>query len=222
MSNKKFGGANAKGYYIALALCALAIGISGYLYYSNAGDQDSQLNEPNASVGATAPDGQDVQAVATQPQSGTSPANAGTNTQTVRKPVKTVSPVQGETVAPYAMDCLSYNETTRDWRVHNGVDIAAEAGTKVCAAADGTVYTVYEDETMGTTVVIRHEGGYTTKYASLDKEVQVKPGDTVKAGDAIGCVGSTALLESAIGDHVHFSVSCNDQIVDPADFLSAE
>ena len=61
------------------------------------------------------------------------------------------------------MDCLSYNETTRDWRVHNGVDIAAEEGTPVMAAADGQVYTVYEDETMGTTVVIRHEDGYTTK-----------------------------------------------------------
>ena len=120
------------------------------------------------------------------------------------------------------MDALSYNQTTRDWRVHDGVDIAAEAGTAVCAAADGTVYTVYEDDTMGTTVVIRHEEGYTTKYASLAQEVSVAAGDTVTMGQAIGTVGQTALLESAIGDHLHFSVTCNGENLDPAEFLTAQ
>ena len=118
------------------------------------------------------------------------------------------------------MDELSYNATTRDWRVHNGVDIAAEAGAQVCAAADGVVYTVYQDETMGMTVVIRHDGDYTTKYASLAEEVSVSPGDEVILGQAIGCVGSSALLESALGDHVHFSVTCGDEAMDPAEFLS--
>jgi murein DD-endopeptidase MepM/ murein hydrolase activator NlpD len=136
--------------------------------------------------------------------------------------MRTASPVEGETVAVYAMDSLSYNATTRDWRVHNGVDIAAEEGTKVCAAAEGTVYTVYEDETMGMTVVIRHADGYVTKYASLAQEVSVKPGDTVELGQQLGCVGNTALLESAIGCHVHFSVTQNDEPVDPAQFLALE
>lgn len=40
-----------------------------------------------------------------------------------------------ETAAAYAMDRLAYNETTRDWRVHNGVDLTATAGTEVKAAA---------------------------------------------------------------------------------------
>ena len=136
--------------------------------------------------------------------------------------IKTAAPVEGSTVAPYAMDTLSYNQTTRDWRVHNGIDIAAEAGTKVTAAADGTVYTVYEDDTMGTTVVIRHEEGYTTKYASLAQEVSVAAGDTVTMGQTIGTVGQTALLESAVGDHVHFSVTCNGETMDPAEFLTLE
>ena len=41
----------------------------------------------------------------------------------------------------------------------------------------------------------------------------------VKLGQKIGCVGETALLESAIGCHVHFSVSRNDEPVDPGTFL---
>ncbi|MBQ8359325.1 MAG: M23 family metallopeptidase [Oscillospiraceae bacterium] len=223
MSKKKFSGSvGGKGYYIALVLCAVAIGITGYLYYRNAGDTNDTLQNPPASVGEVgATQNDDVQAVATQPDGsqnvGTEPSSGG---QTATKPAKTKSPVEGKTVAEFSMDALSYNQTTRDWRVHDGVDIGAEAGTKVCAAADGTVYTVYEDETMGMTVVIRHDGGYTTKYASLAEEVSVKAGDTVTAGQIIGCVGSTALLESAVGDHVHFSVSCDGKVVDPAQFLA--
>lgn len=220
MSKNNHGSMNGKGYYIALILCAAAIGISGYLYYRNANNAETQVNDPGVSVGATNPEEQDVQVVATQPQ-GTKPTQGGASTQdTAPKTLKTASPVSGQTVAVYAMDELAYNATTRDWRVHNGIDIAAEAGTDVCAAADGTVYNVYEDEKMGTTVVIRHDGGYTTQYSSLDAQVAVEPGETVKLGDTIGCVGQTALLESAIGDHVHFSVTRDDSPMDPAEFLN--
>ena len=118
------------------------------------------------------------------------------------------------------MDCLSYNETTRDWRVHNGVDIAAEAGTQVLAAADGTVTRVWEDETMGYSVEIRHEGGYTTRYSSLAETIAVEEGDTVTMGQAIGLVGDTALVENGLGPHVHFSVTSQDAPMDPADFLN--
>ena len=223
MSNRKFGGsANGKGYYIALILCAVAIGISGYLYYRNTNDE-TQLSGQDATVSATVSgEEQDVQAVATQPQAPASTSPAGTTTPGTQKSMKTASPVEGETIAVFAMDALSYNQTTRDWRVHNGIDIAAEAGTPVCAAADGTVYTVYEDDTMGTTVVIRHDGDYTTQYSSLDAEVLVEPGDTVTLGQEIGCVGQSALLESSIGTHVHFSVSCDGEAVDPAEFLNQE
>ena len=128
-------------------------------------------------------------------------------------------PVEGETAAAYAMDRLAYNETTRDWRVHNGVDLTATAGTEVKAAADGTVYTVYSDDLLGTTVVIRHSGGYVTTYSSLSEETAVAAGDTVSCGDTIGTVGKTALTEKALEPQVHFSVTCNDQGLDPAEFV---
>lgn len=130
-------------------------------------------------------------------------------------------PVNGPVITAYAMECLAYNETTRDWRVHDGIDIAAEAGTAVCAAADGTVYTTCTDDALGTTVVIRHEGGYVTVYSSLSDSLAVKAGDTVKMGQTIGTVGNTATTETAIGDHLHFSVTCNGQSLDPRDVFSA-
>ncbi len=211
MQNKKFGNIlSGKGYYIALILCAVAIGISGYLYYQN-------VNEP--AIG-------DVPAIATDPTTGATLPNGNTPndptspTTPQNRLTATASPVTGEKVVEYAMDCLTYNPTTRDWRTHDGVDIAADAGTIVCAAADGTVYTVYDDDTMGVTVVIRHEDGYSSSYACLAEDVAVKPGDVVTMGQAIGAVGQTALMESAIGHHLHFSVTLNDKSISPADFLS--
>ena len=217
-NNKQTGrGFGAKGYYIALILCATAIGISGYLYYRNVNDAPStQVDTTTPSVLAGVSKADDVPVIATEPSGGdTQPSTEAT----APKVFKTQAPVEGETVAEHAMDCLSYNQTTRDWRVHNGVDIAAQEGTPVVAAADGTVYTVYDDETMGTTVVIRHEEGYTTKYSCLAEEVTVAAGDTVTVGQQIGCVGTTALLESALDPHVHFSVTCDNEVVDPAEFL---
>ncbi len=221
MKNSKHTGRSfsGKGYYIALILCAAAIGISGYLYYrSMTTTDDPQLNDPSAAlspvddVQADAPGSVDIRPDPTVEP--TQPATQGRLT--------TCAPLSGETVCGYAMDCLSYNPTTRDWRVHNGIDIAAEAGTPVCAAAAGTVYNVYTDDAMGTTVVIRHQDGYVTVYASLAADVSVEIGDTVEMGQTIGAVGNTALLETAIGDHLHFSVTCDAESMDPLEFLEME
>lgn len=209
-----------KGYYIALVLCVAAIGISGYLYYRNT--KTPQKEQP--SLSATLPAGtapvsgstgneDALPVIASEPQGTTAP------TEAVPRKLTTISPVDGQIVGAYAMEELSYNETTRDWRVHNGVDLAAPAGTDVLAAADGTVYTIYVDDSLGTTVVLQHDGGYMTKYGSLSEELSVSAGDKVKLGQVIGQVGDTALVETALGDHVHFAVSCDGKSVDPMEFL---
>ena len=206
MSNQNNSGRifAGKGYYIALILCAAASGITGYLYSRN-------LNNTK----------QTMKVVGSEPTSETSTeASQPSGEEPTEKPtLKTAAPVAGQTVADFAADCLGYNETTRDWRTHAGLDIAAEEGAQVCAAAAGTVYSVYDDDELGMTVVITHDGGYTTQYASLAAEVSVTPGDAVALGQPIGTVGTTALLESALEPHVHFSVTCNGDPMDPAEFL---
>ena len=223
MSNNHHTGRGiyGKGYYIALILCAAAIGVTGILYYRNTQEaqQVSQEPEQQATVAVDLPQ-TDMVVVATNPVVIHQPAEEAAATTPAPQVLKTAAPLSGETVAEFAMDCLSYNQTTRDWRVHNGVDIAAEPGTEVLAAADGVVYTTYNDDIMGTTVVIRHDGGYTTQYASLAEELKVSTGDQILLGQAIGTVGETALVETAMGPHVHFSVLYNDASMDPAEFLS--
>ena len=222
MSDNKRSRRGGQGYYIALILCAAAIGITGYVYYRNASAaREVSVEETVSEIPALVPEAEDVPVIATQPPNQTTPAPTETTpVPTQKQPLKTMSPVAGNTIFGYSMEALSYNQTTRDWRTHNGVDLAAEAGAEVCAAADGEVATVYEDDAMGTTVVIRHADGYTTRYASLAENPLVKPGDTVTMGQTIGYASDSAIVESTLGAHVHFSVTCHDEPMDPAQFLT--
>lgn len=210
-----------KGYYIVLSLCVLAVGISGYVFVSTAIKQNQSLAEETLSVPITVTEQKDSER--DDPEAGqtvstmTEPDAETAVNETVSRVV--IRPVNGSVLQDYAMDRLTYNPTTQDWRVHNGVDLAATAGQTVLAAKAGTVSAVYEDDYYGGTVVIRHEDGYTTQYSNLSTLSTVSAGDTVKAGDIIGTVGGTALLELAQEPHLHFEVSCNGEPVDPAEFL---
>ena len=225
-NNKNGRGFAGKGYYIALILCAAAIGITGYLYYQDAPeDTEAVLQETAAEYvpAGTMDTEPHVEAIATEPPVRTTPTTPATEpkpTEAPKKVLKTRLPVSGQEIYGYSMETLSYNETTRDWRVHNGIDIAAEEGAEVCAAAEGTVIAVREDDAMGCTVVIRHDGGYVTEYASLREDLTVQKGDAVTLGQTIGYAGSTALVETTLGAHVHFSVTHQDVPMDPAEFLA--
>lgn len=210
-----------KGYYIVLLLCAAAVGASGYFLLSG------RTNEPQ----------QEVHLSANSPTKSTSGNSSGTEpaADAVATGGKTVEPtepggteashlevrppVAGEPCNTFAADFLAYNETTRDWRTHEGLDLSAAVGEEVVAAAAGSVYTVYEDESLGMTVVLRHTNGYTTHYSNLDKEVAVSVGDNVEAGTVLGTVGQTAGTEMASVPHLHFAVYQNNTAIDPAEFL---
>jgi murein DD-endopeptidase MepM/ murein hydrolase activator NlpD len=97
-------------------------------------------------------------------------------------------------------------------RFHRGVDLRAAYGTEVPAAAGGTVVFAGERGTYGTLVVMRHASGVETRYAHLSS-LEVKEGDVVAAGAAIGRVGSTG---RSAAPHLHFEVLVNGERVDPA------
>lgn len=221
MRNEKSGGRSGKGYYIALVLCAAAIGITSYVTRPSKDKQPDTppLLQAESAETASSQQTQALEALATEaPEESLVPSSAPQQTQPEK--LRTAPPLSGSVTTLYAMDSLSYNETTRDWRVHNGVDYPGELGDPVSAAADGTVISIREDDSMGTTVVLRHTGGYETTYQNLEESVPVQLGDKVVLGQTIGSVGATALTESAIGPHVHFSVAYQDMPMDPADFLN--
>lgn len=104
-----------------------------------------------------------------------------------------------------------------DGRGHKGIDFAAEKGTKVYAAADGTVSETGSgwNGGYGNSVTLRHVGTMETVYAHMD-EILVKEGDEVNAGDLIGYSGSTG---DTVYEKLHFEVRIDGQHVDPMDYL---
>jgi murein DD-endopeptidase MepM/ murein hydrolase activator NlpD len=107
-------------------------------------------------------------------------------------------------------------------RPHNGIDYAAAAGTPVRAVGDGTVARAGWAGGYGNLVEIRHQRGYSSRYAHLQRfATGVRPGSRVRQGDLIGYVGATGL---ATGPHLHYEFHENGRPVDPNNvrFISGE
>jgi murein DD-endopeptidase MepM/ murein hydrolase activator NlpD len=85
---------------------------------------------------------------------------------------------------------------------HDGIDLAAPAGTEVYATREGTVEAAGFDSTLGNFVIIAHSGGWSTVYGHLSRR-RVGLNDVVESGMIIGDVGSTGL---STGPHLHFEV----------------
>ena len=232
---------DGKGFYIVLFLCVAAIGLSGYYLVRSlgSGDEDTltggpaqitvtpvptrapatpvptskPVSTPAASAAATP---RPTPAATPAPTAAATPAPSAPASST---PTVFVWPVQGEVLTSHSLEVLGYDMTMADWRTHTGVDLAAAAGTQVRSAAAGTVQSVTQDVMMGTTVVIDHGDGVIGTYSNLASVPTVEAGDSVMAGSVIGSVGDTAIAESALPDHLHFTLSVDGQPVDPLEYL---
>ena len=141
-------------------------------------------------------------------------ASASNDTQVSRLYVR---PVDGEIVKPWSDGELVFSETLGDYRVHNGIDIAASVGTKVRAMADGVIADIYDDDLLGRVVEITHADGTVGRYCNLQQAglSGITAGASVKMGDVIGGVGESALGESGEQPHLHLEVERQGQHIDP-------
>ena len=151
--------------------------------------------------------------------------NGGNEGEDNKKPEKLtmVSPVVGEVTKSHSLEVPVFSTTLNEWRVHTGIDISADEGAEVYAAADGTVSRVYNDALFGKSIEITHEGGIVSVYSNLSATgIAVSEGDTVKSGALIGLVGDTSLSELADEAHLHFAVKVGGVSVNPLDYISEE
>ena len=123
--------------------------------------------------------------------------------------IKLIEPVKGVITGRYA-DISSVRSSA-----HTGLDIAAPRGTKISAAASGTVVFAGTKGSFGKMVVISHGNGVQTYYAHCSS-LLVSKGDTVKQGQAIAKVGKTG---NATGNHLHFEVRVNGQSYNPQKYI---
>lgn len=99
--------------------------------------------------------------------------------------------------------------------VHDGIDVAASAGTDVFVVLDGTVTEAGYDSSLGNHVLVSHGNGLETLYAHC-QELCVETGDTVEQGQIIAKVGSTG---QSTGAHLHFEIRQDGEPKNPLDWV---
>ena len=238
-----------RGFYIVLALCVVAMGVSGYYLMRSASGMAGEdpaksvtgaasVPAPNGGTTQTKPDPKPViptppvtakptpQPAKTEPEhsepAGSDPDPVKTRPETPSpKPAPAVYtwPVKGEVLRTFSVETLSYDVTMGDWRAHAGLDISAVEGTLVSAMRGGTIHDVYEDDMMGTTVVIDHGDGMVSAYSGLAAKPPVSIGDQVDAGSTVGSVGKSPLGESGLNPHLHLSLTVDGVDTDPLEYL---
>ena len=118
--------------------------------------------------------------------------------------------------APNSRITARYGMSGSLWpKTHQGIDLAAKTGAPVFAAADGKVKLLTTEDAWGHRIILEHEGGFQTLYGHLNG-FNVKPGQTVKAGDVIAGIGSTG---KSTGPHLHFEIRKDGETLDPENLI---
>lgn len=134
--------------------------------------------------------------------------------ETPAEPVTLQMPLTGEpeVIQAYA---FVFSPFYADYRLHPGIDFAAEAGQAVLAAADGQVVAVETDPAEGMALVLDHGGGFMTRYAGLERAT-ARPGTAVTQGSRLGTVGRPG---NGARPFLHFEVLQDGESLDPSAYL---
>lgn len=221
------------GLYIALAICILSVICIGvYSAIINIFDASETVlppeenEEKSPSLIVDTPKVTTTTGTAEKPKPETDVSAPDTeepeqNVNATPEPPSYTLPVAGDIMKEFSNDVLVYSETMNDYRVHNGVDLAAAIGTQVKAFTDGVVEEIYEDPLMGYTVILSHGDETRSIYQNLSSELVsgLKVGVAVEEGQVIAGVGESNLIECAQEPHLHFEVTVNGKHVDPMSFF---
>lgn len=101
-------------------------------------------------------------------------------------------------------------------KMHKGIDLSANRGTRILAADNGTVTWAGWKGGYGYCIIVDHHNGYETLYGHCSKLI-ADVGDNVRRSDLLAEVGSTG---ASTGNHLHFEVHKNGEPVDPEPYLA--
>lgn len=261
MSGKRFSSkkASKNGFYVALAICLVAVGIAAWStydavngYLGDKGGFSEVAAEASAkpSGAASSPGNQDdgealkrreTQSALPKPAEETAGSTVESTPDAAKQPESTAeSPAQeapantgvlyeisevmalpvdtSKVLSVYSSGAPVYSKTMRDWRIHNGVDLKAEAGADVKACGNGEVLDFYTDSMLGNVAVVEH-GEYVFYYCGLGEKLAVNVGDVVSLGQAIGQIAAVP-CESAEEPHLHLEIKRDDVYVNPVELYT--
>jgi murein DD-endopeptidase MepM/ murein hydrolase activator NlpD len=224
---------NLKGFYLALAVCLVAVGTIGVATFVSTSslEQDDTSDSTTSQTEATTPSQEEPvnQIVTNIPDDRTTADKTTTTTTTTSEAdIETgataaelfVLPLTNEVIKEFSEGQPVYSNTMEDWRVHNGVDFAGETNQSVKSIADGTILSISEDPLWGDVITIDHGYNVISRYCGV-KIDSFAVGDSVQVGDVIGVL-SEIPCESAQGAHLHLEVLVNNEYVNPVEAIGVD
>ena len=161
----------------------------------------------------------------TPPEATTPPQTSENDKPTLNNTIPEFAlPVGGVLSKKHSVDTQVFSPTLNEYRVHLGIDIATEEAAPVFAMAQGTVAQIWEDPMMGWCLALSHTGEAVTVYKNLSKQFAdgISVGKEVEAGQLLGSVGDTAMIEIAEEPHLHVEMTVKGLQVDPLEYFSQE
>lgn len=259
--------ARRNGFYLALAICLVAVGIAAWSTYdavnSYVGPESSALESQQAEEVRSGQEvdldvsQQDGEAANATPEESSSreesssqaerdddpeaPANTTSAQETAGEVASQSTPApessqteeqvpataplyeistemiwpieNGETLNAYSSGAPVYSKTMKDWRIHTGLDVAADNEAPVLACANGVVKETYSDSMLGNVVLVEH-GDYLFYYCGVGENFLVNPGDVVTMGQQLAVVTAVP-FEAAEEPHLHLEVRRDGVALDP-------
>jgi murein DD-endopeptidase MepM/ murein hydrolase activator NlpD len=196
-----------------LSLAVLLLFICSLVLYER-----FSLRAPGSSVAQSPTDGTPpVTAVGEAGAAAEGEASTAAAKVNAERPKHLLHPLQGglRLIQAYG---FAYSHTYADYRLHPGIDLAAEPGELVMAAANGKVLSVEESPLEGRVLTLDHQNGLITRYAGLGK-LSVPLDAAVQAGQIIGQIGDPPAARAAAGSHLHFQVLTDGEPVNPVDYF---
>ncbi len=214
--------AGSKGFYIALAVCLIAIcGVAVTTFVSSLPtDEPDNVDATKGSATATTTSVQQVVIPATNVKDDrTTTVATTTTTATAKSEDLFVFPVSNRVLRAFSK-MHYFSETLGEWVTHNGVDFEATEGDAVKAAADGTIAAIRQDALWGDVIEIKHDGNLITRYCGVTADT-IEEGHRVQAGDVIGAISSVPaeVLDAA---HLHMEVLVNGTYTDPLTLIKGQ
>lgn len=269
MNGKRFSEEKARrnGFYLALAVCLVAVGIAAWSTY----DAVNSYTEPQSSLsqqeGSSSTSSQVQAGISLEEEDGEGQGSSSSRSETSSKPsddpeapqgssaqetagqvtqetpepspapesqpeqeetqeqVPATAPLYeisqemiwpiegGESLNAYSAGAPVYSKTMKDWRIHTGLDVAAENESPVLACANGQVKETYTDSMLGNVILVEH-GDYLFYYCGVGENFLVNPGDVVTAGQQLGVVTAVP-YEAAEEPHLHLEVRRDGVALDP-------
>ncbi len=230
MENKTYKKRRVKGsnaFYLVLSLCLIAVGVAAWSAVSTFNDFKAEQT-PETEI---APETEIIEQKPVENELPKVEYEKPEEKEEEKKPEEKkessvaeyfLMPIDEGTVSKnFDEKSLQYSATFSDMRLHLGVDIKAEKGAPVKSAGRGVVEQVYNDDMLGTTVVINHGNDILAKYSGLSPATAVSVGEKVEAGNEIGTI-DVIPAESAEESHLHLEMYKKGAAVSPLKTMGFE